>query len=65
MDIGFIGLGAMGKAMAMNLIKAGHSVRVWNRSRGPVDELVRQGARPLASPHDAFTGDAKWKSPSS
>jgi 3-hydroxyisobutyrate dehydrogenase-like beta-hydroxyacid dehydrogenase len=58
MDIGFIGLGAMGKGMAANLIKAGHTVRVWNRSRGPVDELARQGAQPLASPRDAFTGDA-------
>jgi 3-hydroxyisobutyrate dehydrogenase-like beta-hydroxyacid dehydrogenase len=58
MDIAFIGLGAMGKAMAGNLIKAGHTVRVWNRSRGPVDEMAKQGARPLASPRDAFTGDA-------
>jgi len=58
MNVAFIGLGAMGKAMAANLIKAGHSVRVWNRSRGPVDELASQGARPLANAHDAFAGDA-------
>lgn len=32
MDVGFIGLGAMGSAMASNLIKAGHSVQGWNRS---------------------------------
>ena len=43
MDVGFIGLGAMGKAMAANLTKAEHRVRVWNRSREPVDELVRRG----------------------
>jgi 3-hydroxyisobutyrate dehydrogenase-like beta-hydroxyacid dehydrogenase len=32
MDVGFIGLGKMGIAMARNLAKAGHSVRAWNRS---------------------------------
>ena len=32
MDIGFIGLGDMGSAVAANLLKAGHGVRVWNRS---------------------------------
>ena len=58
MDIGFIGLGAMGKAMAANLLSAGHRVRVWNRSRGPVDELVRRSAVAAASPRDAFVGDA-------
>jgi len=34
MDIGFIGLGAMGSAMARNLVAAGHSLRAWNRSGG-------------------------------
>ncbi|MCO8648414.1 NAD(P)-binding domain-containing protein, partial [Burkholderia multivorans] len=33
MDLGFIGLGEMGQAIATNLLKAGHTVRVWNRSR--------------------------------
>jgi len=44
MKIGFIGLGAMGKGIAAQLIKAGHEVVVWNRSRGAVDELVSAGA---------------------
>ena len=35
MQIGFIGLGAMGGAMAANLVKAGHKVRAWNRSGDP------------------------------
>jgi 3-hydroxyisobutyrate dehydrogenase and related beta-hydroxyacid dehydrogenases len=39
MDIGFIGLGTMGSLIAENLIKAGNQVRVWNRSRAPVDAL--------------------------
>jgi len=57
-EVGFIGLGNMGKAMAGNLLKAGHRVRVWNRSRGPVDDLVAQGAEPADSPAHAFRGDA-------
>jgi 3-hydroxyisobutyrate dehydrogenase-like beta-hydroxyacid dehydrogenase len=58
MDIAFVGLGAMGKGMAINLVKAGHSVRVWNRSRGPAEEVARQGARQLNSPREAAPGDA-------
>ena len=47
--IAVVGLGAMGKAMAHNLLQAGHEVSVWNRSPGPVDELSAAGARPLLS----------------
>jgi len=43
--IGFIGLGVMGKPMALNLLKAGHQVAVFNRSRPSVDALVSAGAR--------------------
>ena len=32
MEVGFVGLGAMGSAMARNLVNAGHKVRAWNRS---------------------------------
>ncbi len=42
----------MGKPMAMNLIKAGHSLVVHNRSRAAVDELSRAGAAPAESPAD-------------
>ena len=38
-QIGFIGLGIMGKPMARNLLKAGYPLLVHNRSRGNVDEL--------------------------
>ncbi|OBG30147.1 NAD(P)-dependent oxidoreductase [Mycobacterium sp. 852002-51057_SCH5723018] len=44
MDIGFIGLGKMGRGMAANLIKAGHRVTVYNRSPGKAEALVSQGA---------------------
>ena len=45
--IGFIGLGIMGKPMARNLLKAGHVLIIHNRSRAAVDELTREGARPM------------------
>jgi|SRR5690242_6761846 2-hydroxy-3-oxopropionate reductase len=47
--IGFIGLGIMGKPMARNLLKAGHSLIVHNRSRGAVDELAKEGAAPATN----------------
>jgi phosphoglycerate dehydrogenase-like enzyme len=58
MDIGFVGLGAMGTGMAANLLKAGHTVRVWNRSRSAADALVHQGTGGVGSPREAFAGDA-------
>jgi len=57
LDIGFIGLGAMGSGIAGNLVNAGHQVRVWNRSAGPVDALARKGARRAADARGAFSGD--------
>jgi len=46
-NIGFIGVGIMGKPMARNLLKAGHVLMVHNRSRTAVDELTKEGARPM------------------
>ena len=46
MDVGFIGLGAMGGAMAKNLAKAGHRVRAWNRSGDPGIDGVEMAASP-------------------
>ncbi len=40
--------------MAANLLQAGHQLRVWNRSRPPVEELERQGASPARTPREAF-----------
>jgi 2-hydroxy-3-oxopropionate reductase len=42
--VGFIGLGLMGRPMALNLIRKGVPVTVFNRSRPAVDALVREGA---------------------
>lgn len=58
MDIGFIGLGGMGSAMASRLIAAGHRVLVWNRSRAAVEALRGEGAQPVATPAEAFQADA-------
>ena len=44
MRVGFIGLGAMGGGMARHLVKAGHDVRVWNRTAARVKPLVTAGA---------------------
>lgn len=44
MEMGFIGLGAMGEPMARNLIKAGHAVTVHNRTRSRAEALLGQGA---------------------
>ncbi|MED7666423.1 NAD(P)-dependent oxidoreductase [Pseudomonas moraviensis subsp. stanleyae] len=57
MRIGFIGLGSMGKGMAANLLKAGHEVRVWNRSQAAVEQLVRQGATAAGDPGEAFDAE--------
>ena len=44
MKVGFIGLGIMGKPMSKNILKNGHELVVYNRSRASVDELVACGA---------------------
>jgi 2-hydroxy-3-oxopropionate reductase len=49
-QIGFIGLGAMGKPMAGHLVAKGYRVTVHSRSQGPVDELVAAGAQAAATP---------------
>ena len=58
MKIGFIGLGRMGGHVAENLLKAGHSVTVWNRSHEPVAALVAKGAVAAKTPEDAMQGEA-------
>jgi 2-hydroxy-3-oxopropionate reductase len=50
--IGFIGLGIMGRPMARNLLKAGYPLVVHSRSRGPVEEIAKAGARVGTSPRD-------------
>ncbi|XP_072970202.1 glyoxylate/succinic semialdehyde reductase 1 [Typha angustifolia] len=44
MEVGFLGLGIMGKAMAENLLRNGFRVTVWNRTLSKCDELLEKGA---------------------
>jgi 3-hydroxyisobutyrate dehydrogenase-like beta-hydroxyacid dehydrogenase len=50
--IGLIGLGLMGRPMGMNLLKAGHSLTVWNRTPARADELVAAGAVLAKTPRE-------------
>ena len=53
--VGFVGLGAMGSAMARRLMAAGHTVHVWNRSSAAVDELTAEGAVPAKDLSDILS----------
>jgi 2-hydroxy-3-oxopropionate reductase len=52
LNVGYIGLGLMGKSIARNILKAGFPVVVHNRSRAAVDELVAEGARAASAPKE-------------
>jgi 2-hydroxy-3-oxopropionate reductase len=52
LNVGYIGLGLMGKSIARNILKAGFPLIVHNRSRAAVDELVTEGARAAISPKE-------------
>ena len=56
MQIGFIGLGAMGVPMALNLLKAGHSVRGFDVRAGACDALVAAGGQAASTAADAAQG---------
>src|SRR5215831_1056410 len=53
MKVAFIGLGRMGSAMARNLLRAGHALTLYNRTRAKADELAAEGARVADSPAEA------------
>jgi len=50
--IGFIGLGIMGKPMSLNLLKAGHSLVVYDINQAAVEEVKQAGAEVGSSPKD-------------
>jgi 2-hydroxy-3-oxopropionate reductase len=56
MKVGFIGLGIMGRPMALNLLKAGHEVTVWARRAESMQPLLDAGARGAASPAEVARG---------
>jgi 3-hydroxyisobutyrate dehydrogenase-like beta-hydroxyacid dehydrogenase len=53
MNLAFIGLGKMGIGMARNLLRAGHTLAVYNRSREKAEALAGDGVRVADSPADA------------
>jgi 3-hydroxyisobutyrate dehydrogenase len=56
MDVAVLGMGRMGRALAGRLLKGGHRVAVWNRSKGKAGEVVSAGAREAQSVADAVDG---------
>ncbi|MGZ3311933.1 MAG: NAD(P)-binding domain-containing protein, partial [Xanthobacteraceae bacterium] len=53
MDIGFVGLGAMGAGIVPRLMAAGHAITGWNRSRDKAEPLIQAGMRFAATPRAA------------
>ena len=60
MKIGFIGLGRMGAAMAENLIRAGHELVLYNRSRAKAEALAGLGASVAGSLAEACQAEVVW-----
>lgn len=58
MRIGLIGLGQMGTGIAANLLKAGHELTVYNRTRAKAEAFVSEGAKVADHIADACRGDA-------
>lgn len=56
MRIGFLGIGIMGLPMAKRLLAAGHELRVWNRTEGKIEPLLREGAIAAGTPAEAELG---------
>ena len=56
MKIGFIGLGIMGRPMALNLVKGGHAVTVWARRTESMQPLLAAGATGATNPADTARG---------
>jgi 3-hydroxyisobutyrate dehydrogenase-like beta-hydroxyacid dehydrogenase len=58
MEVGLIGLGGMGSGMAKSLLRAGHRLTVFNRTRARAEALRSDGANVAESISDACRGDA-------
>jgi 3-hydroxyisobutyrate dehydrogenase len=56
LTVGVLGTGIMGAAMARNIVRAGHTVRVWNRTRAKAEPLTADGAHVAGTPAEAVRG---------
>ena len=52
-EVGYVGLGVMGRSIVRRLLAAGHQVTVWNRTRGKAEPLLAEGALWADSPREA------------
>jgi 3-hydroxyisobutyrate dehydrogenase-like beta-hydroxyacid dehydrogenase len=52
-ELGYVGLGVMGRSVVRRLLAAGHEVTVWNRTRDKAEPLLDNGARWADSPREA------------
>jgi 3-hydroxyisobutyrate dehydrogenase-like beta-hydroxyacid dehydrogenase len=55
-NIGVVGLGVMGRGMARSLLRKGHAVKLFNRTRAKADEVATSGGQVVATPADAARG---------
>ncbi|MEV0422356.1 NAD(P)-dependent oxidoreductase [Streptosporangium canum] len=53
MRVSVLGMGSMGRAVALRLLGRGHAVRVWNRTPGKASEVIDAGAAEVSSPAEA------------
>ena len=58
MNVAFLGIGSMGSAMAANILKAGSTLTVWNRSREKTADLAKAGASVANTPTDVASCEA-------
>jgi 3-hydroxyisobutyrate dehydrogenase len=56
-SLGWIGMGRMGYPMAERLLKAGHPVAIWNRTRAKAEPLAKKGARIVDRPNELSAAD--------
>lgn len=54
--IGFVGTGIMGRGMARSLIRNGHALKIYNRTRAKAEEVAEAGGKVAATPADAADG---------
>lgn len=54
MRLAVLGTGIMGAPMARNLLRAGHEVRIWNRTAAKAEALASDGAEPAPTPAEAL-----------
>ncbi|WP_446039066.1 NAD(P)-dependent oxidoreductase [Streptomyces sp. SID1121] len=56
LTVSILGTGIMGAAMVRNIVRAGHTVRAWNRTRDKAEPLAADGAQVVGTPAEAVQG---------